>query len=234
MWACTVHGEPLSKEGSEDGGGGEETVYALKALHKGRILALHAAPRVALEKEALGALSFHPYVTTLHATFQDASTLYFIMERATGGDMFSLLERRGKVPEPHARHYVACVGLALRALHDRGLVYRDLAGERAARRGGPPAPRRHGLRPAGLAARPHPLALRFEEYAPPELLDGRGRAPAADLWCLGVLAFELVWAARRSWRRNRRRPSRRSEPTPSAAPRRRPSSANASARCRAA
>ena len=61
-------------------GGAEETVYALKALHKGRILALHAAPRVALEKEALGALSFHPYVTTLHATFQDASTLYFILE----------------------------------------------------------------------------------------------------------------------------------------------------------
>ena len=194
VWACTVHGEPLSKEGSEEGGGGaEETVYALKALHKGRILALHAAPRVALEKEALGALSFHPYVTTLHATFQDASTLYFIMERATGGDMFSLLERRGKVPEPHARHYVACVGLALRALHDRGLVYRDLKPENVLLdSAGHPL-----LADMGFAQQVSPHGRTHsrcgsEEYAPPELLDGRGRAPAADLWCLGVLAFELV------------------------------------------
>ena len=195
VWACTVHGEPLSKEGSEEGGGGaEETVYALKALHKGRILALHAAPRVALEKEALGALSFHPYVTTLHATFQDASTLYFIMERATGGDMFSLLERRGKVPEPHARHYVACVGLALRALHDRGLVYRDLKPENVLLdSAGHPL-----LADMGFAQQVSPHGRTHsrcgsEEYAPPELLDGpKNITRHADVYSFAMVLYELL------------------------------------------
>ena len=49
-----------------------------------------------------------------------------MLEFVRGGEFFRHLRARGRLPENAARSYAAEVVVALEAMHDRGIVYRDL------------------------------------------------------------------------------------------------------------
>lgn len=57
---------------------------------------------------------------------QDHAHLYLVLSFAGGGDLFALLERRGRLSEEAARFYAAEMVLALEALHQALVVYREL------------------------------------------------------------------------------------------------------------
>ena len=102
---------------------------AVKQIRKGRLALLpkKAASRPLLEREALCDVGSHPFITSCYATFQNATSLFFALELAPGGDLFSLLDHHPSgLPEHHARFYAACVALALRHVHAHGYVYRDV------------------------------------------------------------------------------------------------------------
>ena len=46
-----------------------------------------------------------------------------------GGDMFSIMQNKGKMPEDWARFYIMQVSIALGYLHQNGVVYRDVKPE---------------------------------------------------------------------------------------------------------
>lgn len=48
------------------------------------------------------------------------------MDFYEGGDLYNLLASRGTLTEDEARIYLAEVILALKYLHDNGILYRDL------------------------------------------------------------------------------------------------------------
>jgi serine/threonine protein kinase len=50
---------------------------------------------------------------------QDERTLYMLTELVLGGELYSLIEKHGKLPESDAVFYAACVSSALEYLHDR-------------------------------------------------------------------------------------------------------------------
>ena len=71
-----------------------------------------------------------PWLVRLHATFQDAASVYMLLEAVLGGELFAYLQARDRpLPEAHARFYVAAVVLGYEALHGAHLVYRDLKPE---------------------------------------------------------------------------------------------------------
>ena len=166
---------------------------AVKQVRKGRLAALprKSAMRVFTEKEALDECQ-HPFITRLHATFQDASSVYFCLELVQGGDMFGLLDMFPTgLREDHARFYTACVALALRHIHSRGYVYRDVKLENVLIG----ADGYVKLCDFGFAKRVSD-ARTFtkcgtDEYAPPEVVWGQGRSTAADWWGLGILLHEM-------------------------------------------
>jgi serine/threonine protein kinase len=113
------------------------TRCALKQLKKGRLAARIKPGSVIkrphklswmVEKEALRVCGSHPFVTTLFAAFQDADNLYLALELGSSGDLFSLLHAKeeGRIPEPEARFYTGCVGLALAHVHAMGFLYCDV------------------------------------------------------------------------------------------------------------
>ena len=71
----------------------------------------------------------HPYIVSLHQSFQDDLHLYLVMDFVGGGDLFALLEKRGQFHESWARVYVGEIALALQHLHEEGILYRDLKPE---------------------------------------------------------------------------------------------------------
>ena len=86
--------------------------------------------RVLAEQEIL-ATTNHPFVVTLHHSFQTNDHLYFLTEYCAGGEFFRALQSRpGKcIPEADARFYAAEVICALEFLHLLGYIYRDLKPE---------------------------------------------------------------------------------------------------------
>lgn len=73
----------------------------------------------------------HPFIVSLHHTFQTHAHLYFCMEYCAGGEFYRALQLLpGKsLCEADARFYAAEVTCALEFLHLMGFIYRDLKPE---------------------------------------------------------------------------------------------------------
>jgi len=168
---------------------------AVKQIRKGRLSLLpkKAATRALLEREALLEVGYHPFITTLYATFQNESSLFFAIELAPGGDLFGLLDYHPTgLPEHHARFYVTTVALALRHVHSHGYVYRDVKLENVLI-GADGYTKICDFGFAKKAADSRTFTkCGTDEYAPPEVVSGRGRSCAADWWALGILLHEML------------------------------------------
>jgi len=192
---------------------------ALKQLRKGRLAALKKVSSVKpeacqwlVEREALLKCGAHPFITTCLATFQDPESLFFALELASGGDLFSLLHASpsGSLPEAQCRFYSSCVALALKHIHAAGFLYCDIKLENVlitstgyvklcdfglAKK---LLPVKRGRCPSllGLSARDGDARSMSkcgtDQYAPPEVVAGQGRSKGADWWALGVLLHEML------------------------------------------
>ncbi|CAM9156617.1 unnamed protein product, partial [Hapterophycus canaliculatus] len=113
---------------------GEIQHFALKALAKKAVVDRGQLAHVKDEKLLLQNMS-HPLILGLFSTFQDANSIYFLMEAVTAGEMWSIIYEgasgfvEGALPIEHGRFYAACVLEALSYMHARGVAYRDLKPE---------------------------------------------------------------------------------------------------------
>ena len=152
------------------------------------------AERVLAEKEFMDSCDKHPFLTTLYLTFQTSESLFLAIDLSVGGDLLTVcsMHYQTGMPEATARHYCACLSLALRWMHARGWIYRDLKLENILIDA-------HGaakLCDFGFVKRLDPSRRAYTvcgtaEYTPPELLRGRGQGVAGDWWALGVLLHEM-------------------------------------------
>jgi serine/threonine protein kinase len=146
---------------------------------------------VITEKKML-TLMDSPYIIHLFATFKDDERLQFLLEPCLGGELFTLLRARGVFTEKAARFYTASVVLALEEIHTNGVVYRDLKPENLLLDNeGFIKVTDFGLskmigdtRTFTVCGTPHYLA--------PEIIQGTGHGKSVDLWCLGVLIYEML------------------------------------------
>ncbi len=156
------------------------------------------------------------------------SRLYLVMEHVPGQTLAELLRREGRLPLARARELAVQIGRGLQAMHRAGMVHRDLrpanvmvGPEGAARLLDYGAVRVAGLE-AGEAVGedepdPPPGAL---QHTAPECLLGEPAGPAADVFALGLLLYQMLTGAlpygaslarcrsRRELRRLRYRPAR--------------------------
>lgn len=71
----------------------------------------------------------HPFVVTMHCSFQTRDKLFIIMDFLAGGELFLRLGREGIFLEKQASFYLAEIILALDHLHTHGVLHRDLKPE---------------------------------------------------------------------------------------------------------
>lgn len=78
---------------------------------------------VRAERDVL-AESNSPWVVQLFYSFQDAQTLYLIMEFLPGGDLMTMLIKYDTFSEDVTRFYIAECTLAIEAVHKLGFIHR--------------------------------------------------------------------------------------------------------------
>lgn len=94
-------------------------------MRKSEMINKNMVSQVITERNCL-ALSRSPFCVNLFYSLQTSSYIYLVMEYMVGGDLKSLLTVSGYFDEPAARFYCAEVTLALRYLHEHGIVHRDI------------------------------------------------------------------------------------------------------------
>ena len=68
----------------------------------------------------------HSHLITLHDIFQDPYRVFMVLEFAPGGDCLQYIQKYGAVAERIARTWTAQVSDAVRYMHDKNIVHRDL------------------------------------------------------------------------------------------------------------
>ena len=102
--------------------------YAIKVLKKQQIVKMKQVEHTNDERRMLKLVE-HPFLIRMWGTFQDARNIFMVMDYIEGGELFSLLRKSQRFPNPVAKFYAAEVILALEYLHGHNIIYRDLKPE---------------------------------------------------------------------------------------------------------
>src|SRR5262245_32530186 len=168
---------------------------ALKVLYVGPYSDPAERTRIRTEAEAIARLQ-HPNIVHVYEVGERDGLPYLLMEFVDGGTLADRL-RAGPVPPAQAADWAEAIARGVHAAHRRGIVHRDLKPANVlmtadgmpkitdfgiARRLDDPADRtRTGL------------VLGTPQYMAPEQAEGKkGVGPAADIWAVGAILYELL------------------------------------------
>ncbi|KAG6029318.1 hypothetical protein E4U40_000562 [Claviceps sp. LM458 group G5] len=164
--------------------------YAIKVLKKAQVVKMKQVEHTNDERRMLSDVK-HPFLITLWGTFQDWRSLYMVMDFVEGGELFSLLRKSGRFPNPVAKFYAAEATLALEYLHSKNIIYRDLKPENLLLD-------RHGhlkITDFGFAKRVPDKTWTLcgtPDYLAPEVVSNKGYNKSVDWWSLGILIYEML------------------------------------------
>ena len=166
------------------------TLYALKTVKKSNTP--HTTNQSLTERQILARLSF-PFIVKLFYAFQTETTLNFVLEYAKGGELFSLLRKENILIESEAAFYLAQLCLALKYLHDAGIIYRDLKPENILLDSeGYIKITDFGLcKIVGLEDKSSTFCGTIE-YMAPEVLSGKAYSQEVDWWSLGAVGYDML------------------------------------------
>ncbi len=138
----------------------------------------------------------HPNIVLVYDTEAAYATLFLVMERLPGGDLARIMRENGRLPPVRAAAILRQVAAALAHAHHKGFVHRDVKPANVAACGGD----HFKLMDFGLA-RPIPIGGAGERprtvdgtphYIAPETALGKPVDGRADIYSLGVVAFEML------------------------------------------
>jgi hypothetical protein len=187
------------------GRGGMATVYlardrTLKRPVALKVLAPHFAADEAfrarfLREARLAARLAHPNVVQVYDVGEDARGPFIVMEYVEGETLADDLRRRGRLPPGEVVAVGIQVCAALEAAHSERLVHRDIKPQNILRRpDGQVKLADFGIA-RSLAGTSHTeigTVLGTAAYLAPEQGRGESVTPAADIYSLGVVLYELL------------------------------------------
>ena len=174
-------------------------VLAMKVISKRLIKRkLSYVENILAERNILKKIENHPFIVTMHASFQTREKLFIIMDFCAGGELFLKLGREGHFREKTAAFYLAEITLALEHLHSVNVLHRDLKPENILLG----SDGHCCLTDFGLAKdftsssteegqRARTLCGTME-YMAPEMVARKWYGKGADFWSLGCIAYEML------------------------------------------
>ena len=148
-----------------------------------------------LREARIAARLAHPNVVQVFDVGEDDGRPYIVMEYVDGEPLAGELERRRKLPPEEAVDVALQVCAGLAHAHAAGLVHRDIKpGNLLRRRDGMVKIADFGIARAAQATRLTEIGtvLGTAAYLAPEQAMGEEVTPAADLYSLGAVLYELL------------------------------------------
>jgi len=168
-----------------------QRVVALKVLSKSQLSQFLAHNQLQREIEIHTHL-VHPNVIRCFGYFYDASRVYLVLEYAEKGELYKFLREAGCFPEEKAAKYITQLCDALSYCHSHGVVHRDVKPENLLLNyNGDLKVSDFGWSVLGPDTRRRTLCGTLD-YLPPEMLDGQDHNHMVDIWCIGVLLYEML------------------------------------------
>ena len=69
---------------------------------------------------------FHPNILATYDVYETQTAVFIVMEYAAGGDLLSVIEKRGVITEVDAARIIRQIGGAIAYLHSASIVHRDV------------------------------------------------------------------------------------------------------------
>jgi tetratricopeptide (TPR) repeat protein/tRNA A-37 threonylcarbamoyl transferase component Bud32 len=148
----------------------------------------------------------HPNVCRIFDVFHHEGVTFLTMELLPGETLADRLKRAGRIAPAEALPLVEQMAGALGAAHEAGVIHRDFKSGNVMLV--PDERRPGGIRVVvtdfGLARRSQPgrksaaplteteAVLGTPDYMAPEQIEGRDLTPAADIYALGIVLYEMV------------------------------------------
>jgi serine/threonine protein kinase len=149
------------------------------------------AARFRVEAQTLARLSSsQPNIVHVHELIQHDGQLYLVMEYVEGTTLRSMMDR-GPVPLQTGLGVLLSTALGLRAMHAQGIVHRDLTPSNIMMaKDGALKITDFGL--IGHSGGKTSLPMGTTKYMAPEMFTGAPVDPRADLYSLGMIAYEML------------------------------------------
>ncbi|MGI5273726.1 serine/threonine-protein kinase [Nonomuraea sp. CA-218870] len=177
---------------------GEDTVLArtvaVKVLLPGRMQDPGFLARFQAEARAMATIN-HAGVVDVYDYGVSGDTVYLVMKFVDGEPLDRLLTRLGRIAPQPAMELIAQAASALQAVHDRGIVHRDVKpGNLLVQRDGTLVLTDFGIARSDLGNRltDAGMVLGTAAYCAPEQAEGAPVTPAVDIYALGVVAYECL------------------------------------------
>lgn len=164
--------------------------YAMKVLKKERVVKMKQVEHTNDERRMLAVVE-HPFIIRMWGTFQDSNAVFMIMDYIEGGELFTLLRKSQRFPNPVSKFYAAEVCLALEYLHSHNIIYRDLKPENILLD-------RNGhikLTDFGFSKEVNDVTYTLcgtPDYIAPEVVATKPYNISVDWWSFGILIFEML------------------------------------------
>jgi len=161
---------------------------AIKTLHP-----RGSAARILDEARTIAQLR-HPHIVTLHDAFEHDGGYCLVFEYVDGSTLARMLEARGRLDAPLAVRIARQVLEGLGCAHARGIVHRDVKPANVAIDGtGSPRIMDFGL--ASTAGTRGNAPAGTPLYMAPEIVGNGTIGPAADVFSVGMMLYEMLTGA---------------------------------------
>lgn len=171
----------------------DKKLYALKVISKLDIVKRNFFENLKNEKDIMEKVD-NPFVVNLEYCFASPSYVFFAMKFKQGGELYYHLRKKTRFSEKTTKFYACQIISGLEYLHSLNIMYRDMKPENILL----DAKGNASLADFGISK---VLDIKDStksfvgtpEYVAPEIVLQKGHNKAVDIWCFGILLYEMVY-----------------------------------------